>query len=183
MHLIKRKDMNLQYPNRPPPTPPDDKENTSKKKKKHTKDIVIICILALIVFILIVYIAPMSDFQTKQKMTMIIVDDVIDTPANTYTYYKFYVPAGTSNTRITGNYEVHGDLIQRINIYLADASLCSSPIGCSSYYYIGEEKSFGKVDVYLSTRSQETTYYLAFQNVAPLGESKQTEASFKLEGS
>jgi hypothetical protein len=76
---------------------------------------------------------------------------------------------------------VHGGLIERINIYLADASRCSSPIDCSSYYYIGQDKSFGNVDVYLPTRSEETTYYLAFYNIAPLGENKQTEASFKLE--
>jgi hypothetical protein len=37
------------------------------------------------------------------------------------------------------------------------------------------------MDVYLPSRSQETTYYLAFYNIAPLGKSKQTEASFKLE--
>jgi len=35
--------------------------------------------------------------------------------------------------------------------------------------------------MYLPTRSQETTYYLAFYNIAPLGESKQIEASFKVE--
>jgi hypothetical protein len=165
----------------PPPTPPDYKENTSKKKKKHTKDIVIVYILALVVFLLIAYLASSPKFETKHRMT--IVDDVIDIPANYYTYYTFSVPAGASNARVTGNYEVHGGLIPRIDIYLADTTLCSSPIYCSSYYYVGKDKSFGKVDVYLPTsaRSRQTTYYLSFHNIAPLGESKQTEASFKLE--
>ena len=76
---------------------------------------------------------------------MTIVDGVIDTPTNYYTYYTFSVPAGASDARVIGNYEVHGSgLIPRIDIYLADTSLCSSLIDCSSYYYVGKEKSFGK---------------------------------------
>jgi hypothetical protein len=135
-------------------------------------------------FLLIAYLASAPEFETRNKMTTsIIVDGVIDTPANNYTYYTFSVPAGASNARVTGNYEVHGGLIPRIDIYLADTTLCSSPIDCSSYYYVGKDKSFGEVDVYLPTsaRSRQITYYLSFHNIAPLGESKQTEASFKLE--
>ena len=163
-----------------PPTPPDYKEKT-KKKKKHTKDIVIVYILALVAFLLIAYLASSPKFETKHRMT--IVDDVIDIPANYYTYYTFSVPAGASNARVTGNYEVHSGLIPRIDIYLADTTLCSNPIDCSSYYYVGKDMSFGEIDVYLPTsaRSRQTTYYLSFHNIAPLGESKQTEASFKLE--
>jgi hypothetical protein len=174
------------------PTPSaDDKETASsndKKKeqqKKRTQDviIIIICILALVAFLLIAYLASSPEFETRNKMTTTIVDDIIDTPANYYTYYTFSVPAGASNARVTGNYEVHGGLIPRIDIYLADTTLCSSPIDCSSYYYVGKDKSFGEVDVYLPTsaRSRQITYYLSFHNIAPLGESKQTEASFKLE--
>ena len=69
----------------------------------------------------------------KQKTTLNIVEGIIDTPANTYIYYTFYVPAGISKARVVGNYEVHGGLIPGM-IYLADTTLCSSPIDCSSYY-------------------------------------------------
>jgi hypothetical protein len=164
----------------PPARLPEDKENASVRKKLQTVIIGILAILAVIVFAYI-FAALYDGRGTKQQQTMIIVNDVIDTPANYYMYSTFSVPADASTARVTGNYEVHGGLIPRINIYLADASRCSSPIESSSYYYIGEGKSFGKVDVYLPTRSQETTYYLVFENIAPLGESKQTEASFKLE--
>jgi hypothetical protein len=41
-------------------------------------------------------------------MTTTIVDEVIDTPANYYTYYTFSVPAGASSARVTGTYEMHG---------------------------------------------------------------------------
>ncbi len=170
----------------PPQTPSaDDKENPSsnrkEQKKKRMQDVIIVSILALVVFLLVAYLASLPEFETKHKMT--IVDDIIDTPANYYIYYTFSVPAGESNARVTGNYEVHGGLIPRIDMYLADTTLCSSPIDCSSYYYVGKDKSFGEVDVYLptSSRSRQTTYYLSFHNIAPLGESKQTEASFKLE--
>ena len=71
-------------------------------------------------------------FDINYKTTTTIIDDVIDTPANNYTYYTFSVPAGASSAKVTGNYEVHsGGLIPRIDIYLADTSLCSSPIDCS----------------------------------------------------
>jgi hypothetical protein len=171
------------------PTPPaDDKENASndkknEQKKKRMQDVIIVCISTLIAFLLIAYLAS-PQFETRNKVTNTIVDGVTDTPANYYTYYTFSVPAGASSARVTGTYEVHGGgLIPRIDIYLADTSLCSSPIDCSSYYYVGKDKSFAEVDVYLPTsaRSRQTTYYLAFHNIAPLGESKQTEASFKLE--
>jgi hypothetical protein len=157
---------------------PEDKRNVQNKKKlMHTVIIGITIIIALVFFTNFAFMR----FDIKQKTT--IVDGIIDTAANNYTYYTFSVPAGASNARVTGNYEVHGGLIPRIDIYLADISLCSSPIDCSSYYYVGKDKSFGEVDVYLptSSRSRQTTYYLAFHNIAPLGESKQTEASFKLE--
>ena len=172
----------------PPPQTPstDDKENASSNKKKEQKkkrmqDVIIVCILALVAFLFIAYLASSHKFETKHKMT--IVDDVIDIPANYYTYYTFSVPAGASSARVTGNYEVYVGLIPRIDIYLADTTLCSSPIDCSSYYYVGKDKSFGEIDVYLptSSRSRQTTYYLSFHNIAPLGESKQTETSFKLE--
>lgn len=171
----------------PPQTPSaDDKENASsndkkEQKKKRMQEVIIVCILALVALLFIAYLASLPKFETKHKMT--IVDDVIDIPANYYTYYTFSVPAGASSARVTGNYEVHVGLIPRIDIYLADTTLCSSPIDCSSYYYVGKDKSFGEVDVYLptSSRSRQTTYYLSFHNIAPLGESKQTEASFKLE--
>ena len=147
--------------------------------------IIIICILALVAFLLITYLASTPEFEIRNKMTTsTIVDGVIDTPANYYTSYTFSVPAGAPNARVTGNYEVHGGgLIPRIDIYLADTSLCSSPIDCESYYYVGKDKSFGDVDVYLPTsaRRRQTTYYLSFYNIAPLGEIKQTEASFKVE--
>ena len=145
------------------------------------QDVITVCILALVAFLLIAYLSSSSKFELKHEMT--ILDDVIDIPANYYTYYTFSVPAGASNARVTGNYEVHGGLIPRIDIYLADTTLCSSPIDCSSYYYVGKDKSFGEIDVYLptSSRSRQTTYYLSFHNIAPLDESKQTEASFKLE--
>jgi hypothetical protein len=167
-----------------PQTPlADDRDASSNKKKKKRMhvNIIIVCILALVAFLFIAYLASSPKFETRNKMT--IVDSIIDIPANYYTYYTFSVPAGASNARVTGNYEVHGGLIPRIDIYLADTTLCSSPIYCSSYYYVGKDKSFGKVDVYLPTsaRSRQTTYYLSFHNIAPLGESKQTEASFKLE--
>jgi hypothetical protein len=136
-------------------------------------------------FLLIAYFASAPEFETRNKMTTsTIVDGVIDTPANNYTYYTFSVPAGASNARVTGTYKVHGGgLIPQIDIYLADISLCSSPIDCESYYYVGKDKSFGDVDVYLPTsaRRRQTTYYLSFYNIAPLGEIKQTEASFKVE--
>jgi hypothetical protein len=171
----------------PPQTPSadKDKENTSSnkkgQKKKRMQDVIIVCIVALVAFLLIAYLASSPKFETKQKMT--IVDDIIDIPANYYTYYTFSVPAGASNARVAGNYEVHGGLIPRMDIFIADTTLCSSPIDCSSYYYVGKDKSFGEVDVYLptSSRSRQTTYYLSFHNIAPLGESKQTEALFKLE--
>ena len=170
----------------PPQTPSaDDKENASsnkkEQKKKRMQDVIIVCILALVAFLLIAYLSSSPKFETKHKMT--IVDDVIDIPANYYISYTFSVPAAASNARVTGNYEVHGGLIPRIDIYLADTTLCSIPIDCSSYYYVGKDKSFGKIDVYLptSSRSRQTTYYLSFHNIAPLGESKQTETSFKLE--
>jgi hypothetical protein len=170
-------------PSRSTPPPgsgsPEDKGNVQNKKK--IMHIVIIGITIIIALIFFTSFAFMR-LDIKQKTT--IVDGVIDTPANNYTYYTFFVPAGASNARVTGNYEVHsGGLIPRIDIYLADISLCSSPIDCSSYYYVGKDKSFGEVDVYLptSSRSRQTTYYLTFHNIAPLGESKQTEASFKLE--
>jgi hypothetical protein len=169
------------------PSPSEDKDNTSsssrdknRKKLLQTAVTFITIIVAIIFFTFVAFVL----FDIKDKMTTTIVDGVIDTPANYYTYYTFSVPAGASNARVTGNYEVHGGvLIPRIDIYLADTSLCSSPIDCSSYYYVGKKKSFGKVDVYLptSSRSRQTTYYLSFDNIAPLGESKQTEASFKLE--
>ena len=160
----------------------NDKKNEQKKKRMQDV-IIIVCILALVAFLLIAYLASSPQFETRNKVITTIVDGIIDTPANYYTYYTFSVPAGASNARVTGSYEVHGGLIPRIDIYLADKTLCSSPIDCSSYYYISKEKSFGKVDVYLPTsaRSRQTTYYLSFHNIAPLGESKQTEASFKLE--
>jgi hypothetical protein len=163
----------------------DDKENASsnkkEQKKKRMQDVIIVCILALVAFLLIAYLASSSKFETKHKMT--IVDDVLDIPANYYTYYTFLVPAGASNARVRGNYEVLGGLIPQIDIYLADKSLCSSPIDCESYYYVGKDKSFGEVDVYLptSSRSRQTTYYLSFHNIAPLGERKQTQASFELQ--
>ena len=108
-------------------------------------------------FLLIAYLASSPEFETKHKMT--IVDDVLDIPANYYTYYTFSVPAGASNARVTGNYEVLSGLISQIDIYIADTSLCSSPIDCESYYYVGKDKSFGEVDVYLptSSRSRQTT--------------------------
>jgi hypothetical protein len=173
-----------------PQTPTaDDKENASNDKKKEQKkkrmqDVIIICVLALVAFLFIAYLASSPEFETRNKITTTIVDDIIDTPANYYIYYTFSVPAGASSARVTGTYEVHGGgLISRIDIYLADTSLCSSPIDCSSYYYVGKDKSFGEVDVYLPTsaRSRQTPYYLSFHNIAPLGESKQTEASFKVE--
>ena len=169
-------------PSRSTPPPgsgsPEDKGNVQNKKK--IMHIVIIGITIIIALIFFTSFAFMR-LDIKQKTT--IVDGVIDTPANYYTYYTFSVPAGASNARVTGNYEVHGGLIPRIDIYLADTTLCSSPIDCSSYYYVGKDKSFGEVDVYLPTsaRSRQITYYLSFHNIAPLGESKQTEASFKLE--
>jgi hypothetical protein len=174
----------------PPQTPStDDKENAAssnkkKQKKKRMQDVIIVCIFALVAFLLIAYLASAPEFEIRNKMTTTIVDGVIDTSANYYTYYTFSVPAGASNARVTGNYEVHGGgLIPRIDIYLADTSLCSSPIDCSSYYYVSKDKSFGEVDVYLPTsaRSRQITYYLSFHNIAPLRESKQTEASFKVE--
>jgi hypothetical protein len=174
------------------PTPSaDDKENAScndkkkkQKKKRMQNVIIIVCILALVAFLLIAYLASTPEFEIRNKMTTTIVDGVIDTPANYYTYYTFSVPAGASNARVTGTYKVHGGgLIPQIDIYLADISLCSSPIDCESYYYVGKDKSFGDVDVYLPTsaRRRQTTYYLSFYNIAPLGEIKQTEASFKVE--
>ena len=154
----------------PPPTPSaDDKEDASsndkkkEQKKKHMQDIVIVCIFALVAFLIIAFLASAPKFETRSKMT--IVDGVIDTPTNYYTYYTFSIPAGASDARVVGNYEVHGSgLIPRIDIYLADTSLCSSLIDCSSYYYVGKEKSFGKVDVYLPTsaRSRQTTYILCY---------------------
>jgi hypothetical protein len=135
-------------------------------------------------FLLIAYLASAPKFEIRNKMTTTIVDGVIDTSANYYTSYTFSVPAGASSARVTGTYEVHGGgLIPLIDIYLGDISLCSSPIDCESFYYVGKDKSFEEVDVYLPTsaRSRQTTYYLSFHNIAPLGESKQTEASFKLE--
>ena len=176
------------------PTPSaDDKENASpndkkkeQKKKRMQNVIIIVCILALVAFLLIAYLASTPEFEIRNKMTTTIVDDIIDTPANYYTYYTFSVPAGASSARVTGNYEVHGGgLIPRIDIYLADTSLCSSPIDCSSYYYVGKDKSFGEVDLSFPTsaRSRQTTYYLSFHNIGQLGESKQTEASFKVETS
>ena len=174
--------MGKSSPSRSTPTgsgSPEDKGSVSNKKK--LMHIVIIGIIIIIVVLFFTNFA-FTRFDIKQKTT--IVDGVIDTPANYYTYYTFSVPAGASSARVIGNYEVHGDgLIPRIDIYLADITLCSNPIDCSSYYYVGKEKSFGKVDVYLPTsaRSRQTSYYLSFHNIAPLGESKQTEASFKLE--
>jgi hypothetical protein len=171
-------------PSSPPPS--EDRDNTSsssrdknRKKLLQTAVTFITIIVAIILFAFVAFVL----FDIKDKMTITIVDGVIDTPANYYTYYTFSVPAGASIARVTGNYEVHGGLIPRIDIYLADTSLCSSPIDCSSYYYVGKDKSFGEVDVYLPTsaRSRQITYYLSFHNIAPLGESKQTEASFKLE--
>ena len=159
----------------PPSSPPlsEDKDNTSsssrdKNRKKHLQTVVtfITIIVAIIFFTFVAFVL----FDIKDKMTTTIVDGVIDTPANYYTYYTFSVPAGASSARVIGIYEVHGDgLIPRIDIYLADTTLCSNPIDCSSYYYVGKEKSFGKVDVYLPTsaRSRQTTYYLSFYNIAP----------------
>jgi hypothetical protein len=158
---------------------PEDKRNVPNKKKiMHTVIIGITIIIALVFFTNFAFMR----FDIKQKTT--IVDGVIDTPANNYTYYTISVPAGASNARVTGSYEVHsgGGLIRRIDIYLADISLYSNPLDCSSYYYVDKDKSFGEVDVYLPTsRSRQTAYYLAFHNIGTLGESKQTEASFKLE--
>jgi hypothetical protein len=169
-----------------PPPPSEDRDNTSsssrdknRKKLLQTAVTFITIIVAIILFAFVAFVL----FDIKDKMTITIVDGVIDTPANYYTYYTFSVPAGASIARVTGNYEVHGGLIPRIDIYLADTSLCSSPIDCSSYYYVGKDKSFGKVNLSLPTsaRSRQTTYYLSFHNIGPLGESNQTEASFKLE--
>jgi hypothetical protein len=166
-----------------PSSSPKDKDNVSERKKLQTVIIGILAILGVIVFAYIFAALYDGGAGTKQQKTMTVVDGVIDISANYYTYYTFSVPAGASNARVIGNYEVHGGLIPRIDIYLADTSLCSSPIDCSSYYYVGKDKSFGEVDVYLPTsaRSRQTTYYLSFHNIAPLGESKQTEASFKVE--
>jgi hypothetical protein len=159
---------------------PKDKGNVPNKKK-----IMHIVIIGITIIIAVVFFTSFAFMRLYIKQKTTIVDGVIDTPANNYTYYTFSVPAGASNARVTGNYEVHsgGGLIPRIDIYLADTSLCSSPLDCSSYYYVGKDKSFGEIDVYLPTsaRSRQTAYYLTFHNIAPLGESKQTDASFKLE--
>lgn len=109
----------------------------------------------------------------KQKTTLNIVECIIDTPANTYIYYTFYVPAGISKARVVGNYEVHGGLIPRIDISCRHNSVLKSYrlllilLDCN-------DKSFREIDVYLPTsnRSRQTTYYLSFHNIAPLGESK-----------
>jgi hypothetical protein len=106
-------------------------------------------------FLLIAYLASAPKFETRNKMTTTIVDEVIDTPANYYTYYTFSVPAGASSARVTGTYEMHGGgLIPPIDIYLADTSLCSSLIVCKSYYYVGNDKSFEEVNVYYQQASE-----------------------------
>jgi hypothetical protein len=75
---------------------PEDKGNVPNKKKiMHTVIIGTIIIIALVFFTNFAF----TRFDIKQQTT--IVDGIIDTPTNNYTYYTFSVPAGASNARVT----------------------------------------------------------------------------------
>jgi hypothetical protein len=116
--------------------------------------------------------------QAKAQKSVPVVDEIVNTPANTVKYFTFSVPQDAINPRLTGTYEVHGGIIPAVNLYIVDQSQCPDPLNtqsCSGGAYTDSGKSLGQVDTPLTPGR---TYYVIFENIAPLGESKQTGVHF-----
>ena len=87
-------------------------------------------------------------------------------------------PLIATDVILNGTYQAYGGLIQRINLYVTDASACSpSDLSNCSTLYLNEQKTLGEVNLALPPGKN---YYLVFHNDAVLGEDKQVKASFTL---
>jgi hypothetical protein len=96
-------------------------------------------------------------------------------------YFTFSVPQNAVNPRLTGTYDVHGGIIPAVNVYIGTNTQCpdpSDPSNCSGAF-TDSGKSLGQIDMALIPGS---TYYLIFENIAPLGESKQVSTHLTLTG-
>jgi hypothetical protein len=91
-----------------PPPQPEDKDSASSpsSKAKHKRKLIQTVVIGITIIIALIFLTNLAFtmFDINYKTTTTIVDGVIDTRANYYTYYTFSVPAGASNARITGNY-------------------------------------------------------------------------------
>ena len=129
------------------------------------------------------FFTPILQQQAKAQKSVPVVDQIVNTPANTVKYFTFSVPQDAINPRLTGTYEVHGGIIPAVNLYVVDQSQCSNPLNtqsCSGGAYTDSGKSLGQIDTPLTPGR---TYYVIFENIAPLGESKQTVVHFTLNSS
>lgn len=118
--------------------------------------------------------------QAKAQKSVPVLDQIVNTPANTVSYFTFSVPQDATNPRLTGTYEVHGGIIPAINLYIVDKNQCPNPLNtqsCSGGAYTDSGKSLGQVEIPLTPGS---SYYTIFENIAPLGESKQTVVHFTM---
>lgn len=107
----------------------------------------------------------------KQPFTQRISNVYLDIHAGGSTYYTLKVPANATDVILNGTYQAYGGLIQRINLYVMDASACSpSDLSNCSTLYLNEQKTLGEVNLALPPGRD---YYLLFHNDAVLGEDKQ----------
>jgi hypothetical protein len=142
--------------------------------------------LLVTIFALLVALTPFviqHQQLAKAQKSVPVVDQIVNTPANTVKYFTFSVPQDATNPRLTGTYEVHGGIIPAVNLYVVDQSQCPDPLNtqsCSGGAYTDYGKSLGQVDTPLTPGR---TYYVIFENIAPLGESKQTVVHFTLNSS
>jgi hypothetical protein len=120
-----------------------------------------------------------QEIYTKEHVgSRTIVDEIVDTPAGTYQYYTFDIPADALDIRLSGTYEAHGGIFGDVDVIVADGSNCSVESIFSCPVYLNEKKSLGQVDISLPAGK---TYYLIFDNTESIFADKQTEATFNLE--
>ncbi|HMH09605.1 MAG TPA: hypothetical protein VK553_02770, partial [Candidatus Nitrosopolaris rasttigaisensis] len=88
------------------------------------------------------------------------------------------VPSNAADVILNGTYQGYGGLIQRVNLYVTDASACSpSDLSNCSTLYLYEQKAVGEVNLALPPGKN---YPFVFYNDSVLGEDKQVKASFTL---
>jgi hypothetical protein len=156
--------------------------NRSCSRNQVSRTVFLVTIFALLVA-MTPFFTPLLQQLAKAQKSVPVVDQIVNTPANTVKYFTFSVPQDAINPRLTGTYEVHGGIIPAVNLYIVDQSQCPDPLNtqsCSGGAYTDSGKSLGQVDAPLTPGR---TYYVIFENIAPLGESKQTVVHFTLNSS
>jgi hypothetical protein len=124
---------------------------------------------------------PVQLLQHAKAQQQQPLDKIINIPAGHVDYFTFSVAQDAVNPRLTGTYEVHGGIIPAVNVYIGTTTQCpdpSDPSNCSGAF-TDSGKSLGQIDVALIPGS---TYYIIFENIAPLGESKQVSTHLTLTG-